>query len=59
MRGINGANLHKVLKKYENAAMIAAREIHALRRTKRIMAGVIAGLSVICAALILCIAFGA
>ena len=59
MRGINGENLHAILKKYENAALIAAREIHALRRASKVKTGVIAVLSAVCAALILCMVSGA
>ena len=59
VRGINGENLHAILRKYENAALIAAQEIHALRRASRIKTGVIAVLSAVCAALILCMVYGA
>ena len=59
MRGINGEDFRKVLKKYENAALVAAQEIHALRRISGVKTGVIAVLAAVCAVLILGITYGA
>ena len=56
MRGINSEDILCILKKHENAVMVAAQEIHALRRIDRIKTGVIAVLSAVCAVLILYIA---
>ena len=56
MRGINSEDILRILKKHENAVMVAAQEIHALRRIGKIKMGVIAVLSAVCAVLILYIA---
>lgn len=56
VEGINSKEILRILEKHENAVMIAAREIHALRRIGRIKTGVIAVLSAVCAALVLYIA---